>query len=61
MRMPGEPTSRAACSCRYSKWQIDSTARRLEQGDLVEKLRLLLQQDLQQSSAKQVTQKAPRQ
>ena len=55
-RMPGEPTCKGACSCRYSKWQIDSTGRRLEQECLVEKLKRLLQQDLEQSCAKRVTQ-----
>ncbi|CAL5229583.1 g12939 [Coccomyxa viridis] len=42
---------RELAKARYSKWQIDSTARKVEQECLVERLRQLLQKDLQQSNA----------
>ncbi len=54
MSIVSHPAS-VACSCRYSKWQIDSTARKLEQECLVERLQQLLQQDLQQSKAQTVS------
>ena len=43
------------CFCRYSKWQIDSRARRLEQESLVDRLRQLLHENLHQSQAVRVT------
>ena len=43
------------CACRYRKWQIESTARRLEQSSLLERLQQLLHQSLHSSLAKTVS------
>ena len=42
------------CFCRYSKWQIDSLARRVEQESLIERLQQLLHDNLQQSQGMRV-------
>ena len=45
----------AVCACRYSKWQIESAARQLEQSSLLERLQQLLHQSLRSSLAKTVS------
>ena len=47
------------CACRYTRWQVESKARQMEQSSLLERLQQLLHQSLQSNLAKTVSTACP--